>query len=268
MAVPTEPCSRGKTCATDAGDSGRGNAHHGLFSNDEKLATMRAGPAGGFWDGERSEPGAATGKRRKLLPQMCKLQARAGPPVKCASVDRAAPTGYGWRTLHRGSEPEARMAGVSRGLAIVELALALTGCSIIPFYTRANERFSEDTKPTRATREITVKDLPNGVFVGIAISGGGSRAANFSAAVLFELEELGLLQTVSAISSISGGSLTAAYYGLFGHDAERWKRERVRTLLGKDFQTRWVLRWFLPHNVVRYWLTDFDRSDIMEGVFD
>ena len=153
-------------------------------------------------------------------------------------------------------------------VALLVVSLALAGCSILPLYTRANERLVEDARPTRATREIAVKDLPKGVFVGIAISGGGSRAANFSAAVLFELEELGLLQNVSAISSISGGSLTAAYYGLFSHDAERWNRERVRTLLRKDFQTRWISRWFLPHNMVRYWLTDFDRSDIMKGVFD
>src|SRR5881396_2985943 len=130
-------------------------------------------------------------------------------------------------------------------VALLVVSLALAGCSILPLYTRANERLVEDARPTRATREIAVKDLPKGVFVGIAISGGGSRAANFSAAVLFELEELGLLQNVSAISSISGGSLTAAYYGLFSHDAERWNRERVRTLLGKDFQTRWISRWFL-----------------------
>src|SRR5437867_6673897 len=120
-------------------------------------------------------------------------------------------------------------------VALFVVSLALAGCSILPLYTRANERLVEDARPTRATREIAVKDLPKGVFVGIAIS---------------------------------GGSLTAAYYGLFSHDAERWNRERVRTLLGKDFQTRWISRWFLPHNMVRYWLTDFDRSDIMKGVFD
>jgi predicted acylesterase/phospholipase RssA len=160
------------------------------------------------------------------------------------------------------------MTKVRQSLATFTLSLALAGCSIIPLYTRANERLAADAKPTRASREIGVKDLPKEVFVGIAISGGGSRAANFSAAVLFELEELGFLRTVSAISSVSGGSLTSAYYGLFGHDPIRWNRERVKALFRKDFQTRWIFRWFLPHNIVRYWFTDFDRSDIMKGVFD
>ena len=94
------------------------------------------------------------------------------------------------------SLPRSTVTGVSQVLAAVALALALAGCSIIPLYTRANQRLTDDAKPTRATRDIAVRELPNGVFVGVAISGGGSRAANFSTAILFELEELGFLRTV------------------------------------------------------------------------
>ena len=54
----------------------------------------------------------------------------------------------------------------------------------------------------------------DGYFVGLAISGGGSRSANFSAACMFQLQRLGVLQRVDYISSVSGGSLTAAYYCL------------------------------------------------------
>src|SRR5688500_3478893 len=52
----------------------------------------------------------------------------------------------------------------------------------------------------------------DGHFVGIAISGGGSRFANFAAAAMFQLQKLGLLQKADYISSVSGGSMTAAYY--------------------------------------------------------
>jgi len=51
-------------------------------------------------------------------------------------------------------------------------------------------------------------------FIGVAISGGGSRASVFSAAVFFELQRYGLLQQVDVLSSVSGGSFTAAYYVL------------------------------------------------------
>jgi hypothetical protein len=55
---------------------------------------------------------------------------------------------------------------VSQLLAAVALALALGGCSLVPLYTRANERLTDDAKPTRATRDIAVRELPNGVFYG------------------------------------------------------------------------------------------------------
>jgi len=151
-------------------------------------------------------------------------------------------------------------------LIIVGAIIGASGCGVIPAYTRANQELKAGTPcpPTRAS----MVGIDDEVFVGIALSGGGSRAANFSAAVLLELQDLGFLQTASAISSVSGGSVTAAYYGLFGNQDSQWNPKRVREALVSDFQTNWVLRWFAPHHVVRYWLTDFDRSDIMKRVFD
>lgn len=148
--------------------------------------------------------------------------------------------------------------------------VGLTACSILPFHTAANIHLAEGTQPsqTRATDEITLAELQNGIFVGIAMSGGGSRAANFSAAILLELEEMGFLQTASALSSVSGSSLTSAYYGLSGRDKNRWNREKVRDLFLTDFQTHWLARWFFPPYMLAYWFTDFDRSDIMKTVFD
>lgn len=154
-----------------------------------------------------------------------------------------------------------------RLFAFMRVALGMTGCGFIPAYTRANEPIRPGCPETRAS----MKTIDDDIFVGIAMSGGGSRAANFSAAVLFELEGLGFLQAASALSSVSGSSLTAGYYGLFGHDTGdkgRWTREATKSLLLSDFQTDWLFRWFGPHHAIRYWLTDFDRSDVMKQVFD
>ncbi|MBR8512230.1 patatin-like phospholipase family protein [Burkholderia cenocepacia] len=52
-------------------------------------------------------------------------------------------------------------------------------------------------------------------FLGVAISGGGSRAANFGMYILKELERLGVLNRIDAISSVSGGSIAAAHFGLY-----------------------------------------------------
>jgi hypothetical protein len=102
------------------------------------------------------------------------------------------------------------------------------------------------------------------------MSGGGSRAANFSAAVMLELEQLGLLDRATVISSVSGSSLPAAYYGLFGQgkDASKWNSGTIKERMRTNFEASWLWRWFLPNNIAEYWITNFSRSDIMADVFD
>ena len=112
------------------------------------------------------------------------------------------------------------------------------------------------------------RDTSTAPFIGVAISGGGSRAANFGAAVLQYLDELGILQHVTAISSVSGGSLAAAYYVLKRpHSTSEWSefRERMRT----NFIEEWARRIFLsPANWLRFLLTDYSRTDVLASVFD
>jgi predicted acylesterase/phospholipase RssA len=55
------------------------------------------------------------------------------------------------------------------------------------------------------------EDPPESIF-GLALSGGGSRAAVFGASAMEALWEHGLLGQVSHVSSVSGGSIAAAYY--------------------------------------------------------
>lgn len=53
--------------------------------------------------------------------------------------------------------------------------------------------------------------------IGLCLSGGGYRAMLFHVGVLWRLNELGLLPRLGRISSVSGGSITAALLGL------KWK---------------------------------------------
>jgi NTE family protein len=59
--------------------------------------------------------------------------------------------------------------------------------------------------------------------LGLALSGGGFRAAAFHLGVLKRLRELGLLQKIDVISTVSGGSITGAYWVY-------WQAIRVDTL--------------------------------------
>lgn len=55
---------------------------------------------------------------------------------------------------------------------------------------------------------------PKTAFVGAAITGGGNKSAVYAAEVLFELERYGLARHIDMLSSVSGGSFTAALYAL------------------------------------------------------
>ncbi|HQL91376.1 MAG TPA: patatin-like phospholipase family protein [Syntrophales bacterium] len=111
-------------------------------------------------------------------------------------------------------------------------------------------------------------------FIGLALSGGGSRAA-----VMFELQRHRILPQVDVISSASGGSVTAALYAASCDDAQDcpapvnsglrrtlWKESDVYPLLQQNFIDRWRINCWRPENIVRY-ATYFDRTDVMAETF-
>src|SRR2546425_12716279 len=55
---------------------------------------------------------------------------------------------------------------------------------------------------------------------------------------------------------------------LQGEHGIAFTRREVDARFARDFQLRWLVRWFDPRNALRYWFTAFDRSDIMVQVFD
>jgi predicted acylesterase/phospholipase RssA len=156
-------------------------------------------------------------------------------------------------------------------LLLIVTAWFLPACSLFPWYASVNAPARQ--KETRASQNIGDAATRDGMFIGVALSGGGSRAANFGAGVMFELDRLRILERADFISSVSGGSIAAAYYALHGYPADgppkiSFDRRRIDELFARDFQWRWIGRWFDPWNVARYWTTAFDRSDIMYQVFE
>jgi len=59
-----------------------------------------------------------------------------------------------------------------------------------------------------------VNEDPGHPKLGLALSGGGHRAAFFHIGVLARLAELGLLRPIEVISTVSGGSIVGALYYL------------------------------------------------------
>ncbi|HKC93063.1 MAG TPA: patatin-like phospholipase family protein [Nitrospira sp.] len=152
------------------------------------------------------------------------------------------------------------------------LLIIIGGCAVLPGHWRPgwNQPWPAGTPvpDTAGSLKLTELESKDGRFLALAISGGGSRAANFGAAVMLELEQRKLLEQVDVISGVSGGTLPAVYYGLRDDKAGAFTEPAVREALGYDFQSSWIRRWFLPHNIFRYWFSDFTRSDIMVQVFN
>jgi len=100
----------------------------------------------------------------------------------------------------------------------------------------------------------------DGYFVGLALSGGGSRSANFAAACMFQLQRMGILDRVDCISSVSGGSLTAAYYCLSDSD---WNPGNVQARLTHSFAADMIWTVVQPWNLLALLWTPWDRADIL-----
>ena len=153
---------------------------------------------------------------------------------------------------------------LSRWLAV--LALASASCTAIDPPPASPPEF----RPlhTRATLHLGEKELADGRFVGLAFSGGGSRAAVFGAAVMKELDRLGVLQQVDVLSAVSGGALPAASYALEGYRDFNFQNGFAE-LVGRDFQGAMLGPWYtVPQNAIRYALTDRVPAEQVIRVLD
>jgi predicted acylesterase/phospholipase RssA len=119
-------------------------------------------------------------------------------------------------------------------------------------------------------------------LVGLACSGGGSRAAYLTAAILSEIhrstirlnvtgeskEDVDLLDQLDYVSSVSGGSLSASYFVLHRSelrapaDSIPWRSYRSNMAI--DFRPRqWFLRGILnPATWVKVMFTNYNRGNI------
>lgn len=216
-----------------------------------------------------------------------------------------------------------------------------SGCNLLPFYSHQNRPLDpRKQSPCYASLDVAYNRGNNEeVLVLLALSGGGSRAAYLSASVMWKLqtlfEDIDLLKEVDVISSVSGGSLPAAYYcitddpggprvrllrelqlppelerarfdprtmllsyrgpmgererdrlkGIAAHPRDRssidllhqftnfpgdygrlWSESRIKSRMSRNYLARWLGRWLWPWNIIRYWTTKYDRSDIMAKV--
>ena len=87
-------------------------------------------------------------------------------------------------------------------------------------------------------------------MIGLALSGGGSRAMAFHLGCLRALNDVGLLQKIGVLSTISGGSVIGAYYAYSPEKSFEEFEADIRRYLRLGFHAKIVGSLLHPKNLV------------------
>jgi NTE family protein len=133
--------------------------------------------------------------------------------------------------------------------------LLLSGCASYGLIDNA-KLTTESTSQPYSIKALAGRGGTGDIALTLAFSGGGTRAAALSYGVLEELRDTTvvidgqprrLLDEIDNISSVSGGSFTSAYYGLYG---ERTFEDFRKVFLTRDIEKELLhglfnpLQWF------------------------
>jgi NTE family protein len=154
---------------------------------------------------------------------------------------------------------------LARNALLFGLALVTGACT--SYGVVQNKPLSQDQHRAGYTLDEFAKVLnrrSDELALAVAFSGGGTRAAALSYGVMQELrdtrvrlngQERRLLDAISVISSVSGGSFTSAYYGLYG---DRLFVDFEERFLHRDVEGALLRSLFNPLQ----WFSSYDRTEI------
>lgn len=164
--------------------------------------------------------------------------------------------------------------GLRRALLapLIAAVAILSGCASPPRGAQPLDAID----PAAGYRFVTTPagNNSNSLMVVATFSGGGTRAAALSYAVLEELARTEiawegrrkrLLDELDAVSAVSGGSVTAAYYALRG---DRVFDDFESRFLARDLQGEIIGRVLSPFNWGRLAAPNFGRSDLVAELLD
>ena len=163
------------------------------------------------------------------------------------------------------------LRGVARIPALFVCALLLTACASFP----QNPPLAKYDPSAGYRFELLDRGgNSDGLFVILAFSGGGTRAAALSFGVLEALRDTriewggktqSLLDEVDVISAISGGSFPAAYYALHG---SRMFGEFPDRFLYRPVETELITSALHPAGLLKLAGPSYGRSDLAAEFYD
>ncbi|MDO5638819.1 MAG: patatin-like phospholipase family protein [Neisseria sp.] len=169
---------------------------------------------------------------------------------------------------------------VSDGLKkcwLASTALALSACSLVQF--QPIETISKINPDSGYRLQQAIAKRPQSqneddMFVVLMLSGGGTRAAALGYGVLEQLSrqnvwvngrEMPLIDNIDLVYGVSGGSVLAAYFSLYGNDTIP---SFERRFLKQNLQRQFAKQVFSTANLPRLTSPQFGRGDLLQEQFD
>ncbi|RLA46500.1 MAG: patatin-like phospholipase family protein [Gammaproteobacteria bacterium] len=167
---------------------------------------------------------------------------------------------------------ERRFAAIAARLCLICLMLLTAACARLSAVDKPLKKWMPEQQ--ERTDQKLEGDRSSEYAVLLAFSGGGARASSFAYGALKELANTqlttskgsrSLLTEVDMISSVSGGSFTAAYYGLHG---EQVFTDFEPLFLRKNIEHILLRQLFNPINWFRLISGTYGRADLAASYYD
>jgi len=165
----------------------------------------------------------------------------------------------------------------NKGILFVMCLFLLGACATV----HPNPKLEEEINLGEVSnRKLNPPDRSDELFFVMTLSGGGTRAAAMAYGVMEALNQVEipvaaistgasasrpLLKEVDMISSVSGGSFTSAYYGLY---EDRLFDDFKDRFLYRNVQSALIWRILNPFNWGKFLTTGFGRSNLAADYYD
>ena len=153
---------------------------------------------------------------------------------------------------------------------VIYLAIALSGCATYGVIDNHSQVADASPQNYSLANYAAEHNRSDDITLVLAFSGGGSRAAALSYGVLEGLRDtqvtiegktVSLLDEVDMITSVSGGSFTAAYFGLHGNKIfDDFEDDFLR----RDYVSEWIYGIASPV----LWFSNRGRTDIATRIYE
>ncbi|WP_386687097.1 patatin-like phospholipase family protein [Lonepinella sp. MS14437] len=158
-------------------------------------------------------------------------------------------------------------------LALISATLFLTACNAVQYQPLATIDKVDPLKGYRL-QQVMQEKFNDQTIVAIMFSGGGTRAAAFGYGVLEELNNhpitldgkpTNLIDNVDMVYGVSGGSILAIYYSLYGKETIP---NFEKKFLKQNFQKLMVNQTLSFANMPRLFSPEFGRGDLLQEQFE